>query len=83
MIYRQQGQTTAVILEARGRRGLPPLEDYVWTPPVALVTSGVSQKKTKKEGTATKHHTLLLSLSWENTRSAAVTAKHSGQHPDA
>ena len=37
----------------------------------------------KKEGTATKHHTLLLSPPWEHTHPAAVMAKHSGQHPDA
>ena len=39
-------------------------------------------QKRKKEGTATKHHTLLLSLPWEDTRPAAATVKSSGQHPD-
>ena len=41
------------------------------------------KKKKKKEGTATKHHTLLLSPHWKYTCPAAVTAKCSGQHPDA
>ena len=41
-----------------------------------------SWQKGKKEGTATKHHTLLLSLSWEHTYPAAATAKCSGQWPD-
>ena len=62
MIYRWQGQTVVVISEARGRHGLPPLGDCEWAPPAATVTSGVS--KNKKEGTATKHHTLLLSPPW-------------------
>ena len=52
VIYRQQGQTAAVISES------------------------------KKEGTSTKHHTLLL-LPWENTCPAAITATCSGQRPDA
>ena len=39
-------------------------------------------QKRKKEGTATKHHTMLLSLSWEHTYSTAATGKSSGQCPD-
>ena len=37
--------------------------------------------KKKKEGTATKHHMLLLSLPREHTHPAAATAKYSGQCP--
>ena len=36
------------------------------------------QKRKKKEGIATKRHTLLLSLPWEHTHPAATTAKCSG-----
>ena len=80
MIYgRQQGRTLAVALEAVGRCGLPPLGACEWAPPAAPVTSGVGKKK---EGTATKHHTLLLSPPWEHTRPAADTAKCSRQSPD-
>ena len=39
-------------------------------------------QKRKKEGTATKHHMLLLSLPWEHTHPAAATAKCSGWCPD-
>ena len=59
--YRWQGQTMVVISEAKGRHGSPPLGACEWAPPTTPVTSGVG-KKGKKEGTATKHHTLLLSL---------------------
>lgn len=41
---------------------------------------GLARKK--KEGTATKHYTLLLSLPWKHTHYAASTAKHSGWRPD-
>ena len=42
---------------------------------------GLAEKK--KEGTATMHHTLLLSLPWEHTHPAAATAKHSGWRLDS
>ena len=45
MIYRQQGQTTAVILETRGRHGLRPLEAWEQASPVAPVISQVGQKR--------------------------------------
>lgn len=88
VICRQQERTTVVVLEARGRYGLPPLGACEWAPPAVPVTSGVSKKKKKKrekkkEGTGTKHHTLLLSPSWEHTRPAAATAKGSGQRLNA
>ena len=35
----------------------------------------------KKEGTATKHHMLLLSLAWEHVHTAAITTKCTGQLP--
>ena len=66
-----------VISEARGRRGLPLLGSCEWALPVTPVTSGIGKKR-KKEGTATKHHMLLLSLPWDHTHPAAATAKHSG-----
>ena len=43
VIYRWQGQTTAVFSQARGRRGLPPLGACEWAPPAAPVTSGVGK----------------------------------------
>ena len=72
---------TVVISEARGRRGLPPLGVCEWAPPVIPITSGVGKKR-KKEGTATKHQTLLLSLPWEHTCLETATAKHPGRRPD-
>lgn len=39
-------------------------------------------QKRKKEGTATKHHMLLLSLPWEHSLPAAATAKRSGWWPE-
>ena len=68
----------AVVLEAKGRHGLPSLGACEWAPPAASATSAVGKKK--KEGTATKHHTLLLSPPWELTRPAAASAKCSGQN---
>ena len=47
-IYRWQGQTTAVISEARGRHGLPPLVACEWAPPSTPVTSGVGKKEKKR-----------------------------------
>ena len=79
-IYRWQGQTVVVISEKRGRCGFPPLGTCEWAPPATPVISGVGKRK--KEGTATKHHTLLTSLPWEHTRPAAATAKCSEGHPD-
>ena len=69
-----------VISEARGRCGLPPQGACAWTPPVALVTSGVGKKK--EEGTTTNHHTLLLSLPWEHTHPSVAITKCSEQCPD-
>ena len=40
------------------------------------------QEVPKKEGIATKHHMLLLSLLWEHTHPEAVTSKCSGWPPD-
>ena len=51
---------------------MPPLGVCEWAPPVASVTSGVGQKKKKKEGTATEHHLLLLSFPWEHICLAAA-----------
>ena len=48
MIYRWQGQTTAVVSEARGRHDLLPLGACEWAPPVTPVTSGVAKKEKKK-----------------------------------
>ena len=47
-IYRWQGQTVAVVSEARGSWGLPPLEACEWVPPETPVTSGVGKKDKKK-----------------------------------
>ena len=76
VVYRQQGQTTAVISGTRGGRGLLPLGVCEQAPLAASVTSEVS----KEEGTATNHQWLLLSLPWELTCPASATAKHSGRH---
>ena len=38
----------AVISEARGRGGLPPLGAYEWAPPVTPITSGVAKKEKKR-----------------------------------
>ena len=76
IVYRQQGQTTAVISDSRGGRGLPPLGVHEQSPPVAPVTLEVSTK----EGTATEHHLLLLSLPWASTHPAAATARCSRDH---
>ena len=73
MVYRQQGQTTVVISDARGGQGPPPQGVREQAPPEGPVTSEVS----KEEGTATKLHSL-LSLPWECTHPAAATAKCSG-----
>ena len=58
MVYRRQGQITTANSGSRGGSGLPPLGVSEQAPPAAAVTSGV-----RTEGTATKHHPLLLSLS--------------------
>ena len=47
MIYIWQEQTLAVISEARGRRGLPPLGACVWAPPATPVTSVVGKKENR------------------------------------
>ena len=59
------GHTTAVISEARGRRGLPPLEVCEWAPPAPQ-----SPQKSAKKGTAAKPHPLLHSLPWKHTHPA-------------
>ena len=60
---------------------MPPLEACEWAPLVTVITSGAGQKR-KKEGTATKPHMLLFSISWKHTHLAAATDKVSGQWPD-
>ena len=45
MIHRWQGQTAAVVSEARGRHGLPPLGACEWAPPSTPVTSGVAKEE--------------------------------------
>ena len=65
MIYRWQGQTVAVVSEARGRHGLPPWGTCEWAPPVTPNTTSVVEKE-KKNNTGhcnyvpyTVAHTLL------------------------
>ena len=60
------------------RHGLAPLGACEWAPPVTPVTSGVAKKEKKGGSIATKHHMLLLSLSWEHAHPAAATAECSG-----
>ena len=59
---------------------MPPPGACEWAPSATPATSRVSKKK--KEGTATKHHTLLLSLPWEHTHPAAATTNRSAWWPD-
>ena len=51
MVYRWQGQTTAVISDSRGGCGLPPLECHEQTTLVAPFTS----EGTTEEGIVTEH----------------------------
>ena len=74
MVYRWQGQTTAVIADSQGSHGLLPLGVPEQALPVVLITS--------EEGTAIKHELLLLSLPWELTHPAAAAAKCSGHLVD-
>ena len=74
MGYGHWGQTAAAIPDSRGGCGPPILGVCEQVPPAAPVTSGDAIE----EGTATKHHPLLLSLPWECTCSAIPTAKGSG-----
>ena len=78
-IYRQQGQTTAVIPEIRGVHGLLPLGVCEQVTLAAPITS----EATPEEGTAAKHHLLFLSPlppPRELTHPAAATAKCSRHH---
>ena len=74
MVYRQQGQTTAVISDSTGGCGLPPLGFHEQTPSTAPVTS----EDGREEGTATKYHPLLFSLPWEHTRPNTATTNALG-----
>ena len=74
MVYRWQGQTTAVITDSRSEHGLLQLGDPEQAPLLAPITS--------EEGTAIKHKLLLLSLPWELMYPAAATAKCSGHLED-
>ena len=56
MVYRWQGQTTAVISDSRGGRGLLPLGVREKVPLVAPVIS----EATTEEGIVTEYHPLLL-----------------------
>ena len=78
--HRWQGQTAAVNSEDRGRHGLPPLGSVGGLHLRPQSPQGLAKKK--KEVTVNKHHMLFLSLPWEHTCPAGVTAKHSGQCPD-
>ena len=71
-----QGQTTAVISDSRGGHGLLPLGVHEKEPLRAPITI----EGTTKKGIVTEYH-LLLSLCWEHTCSAVVTAKFSRQCP--
>ena len=82
VIYRQQGQTVAVTLEARGRHGLLPLGACECAPPVA--------PQSPQESTTTKKKSLQPSTTCYCSHSlvpcscpAAATAKCSGQRPVA
>ena len=75
MVYRWQGQTTAVITGSRDGHGPLPLGVPEQALPVVPVIS--------EEGIAIKHKLLLLSLPWELTHpAAAATAKCSGHLVD-
>ena len=81
VIYRWQGQTTAVISEARGKHSLPPLGACEWAPLVALVTSGVGKKREKKR--ALKPSTMHYCSHSPGNSPAGVTTKCPGCNPDA
>ena len=80
MIYK--GQT--VVLEARGRHGLPPLGAYEWAPPATPVTSGVAKKEKKRALQPTTiccrsqspWNTLILQLPLPNTLGDPQTPGH-------
>ena len=74
MVYRWQGQTTAVITDSRDGHGLLPIGIPEQAPPVVPITS--------EEGIAIKHKLLLLSLPWELMHPAVATAKCSGHLED-
>ena len=65
MIYRWQGQTTAVISDTRCGHCLPPLGVCEQA---QLAVSGTSEVG-KEDGPATQHQPLLLKLPWESTHS--------------
>ena len=79
MICMWQGQTTTVISDSRGECGSLLMGIPEQEPLAAPITS----EGTTEEDIAMKYHLLLLLLPWEHTCSAAATAKHSGQFPDA
>ena len=66
------GQITAVVSDTRSGHGQPPLGIWEQALHIAPVTTEVGTQ----EGTATKHHPLLLSLPWKCT--CPATAKCSG-----
>ena len=74
MVYRWQGQTTAVITDSRNGHGPLPLGVPEQAPPAVPITS--------EEGAAIKHKLLLLSVPWELMHPAAATAKCSGHLVD-
>ena len=76
MVYRWQGQTTAVTSETRAGCGPLPLGVREQAPLAAPVTS----EGTTEGGVVTEHHLLLLSLPWELTHPATTTAKYSGHY---
>ena len=71
MVYRWQGQTTAVISGSRSGHDVPTLGVHHQAP---LAVPGTSEGTTE-EGTVTEHNLLLFSLPWEFTHIATATAK--------
>ena len=65
---------TAAISDSRCECGLPTVGVHEQVLPAGPGTSGI----VSEEGTATKHHPLLLSLPWECIHTAVATAKGSG-----
>ena len=74
MVYRWQGQTTAVVTDSRDGHGPLPLGVPEQAPPEAPIAS--------EEVIVIKHKLLLLSLPWELIHPAAATAKCSGHLVD-
>ena len=84
MIYKWQGQTMAIISEARGRHGLSPLGASEWDPPETLATSGFDNKEKKRalQPSPIRHcsdspgNTPTLQLPLPNTLGGAQTLGH-------